>query len=300
MDLNEIAVFTRVVQAGSFTAAARALGMPKSTVSRKVSDLEARLNARLLQRTTRKLSLTDAGRTYFDYGARIVNEIEAAESAVGSLQETPRGLLRVTAGPNSDWLGEIIADFLKRYPEVQLELLCTGRSIDLVEERFDLGIRAGVLADSSLIARSLGSVTWFLVATAGYLKKRRRPRTPEDLKTHDCLIFGAGSMAVNLRLQSDADSVQVAVTPRLLVSEMDVAHSTAIAGLGIALLPAYLCIEDLRARRLERVLPDWSAPSTPVHVVYPTARHLSAKVKAFIEHLQKRMTPPPWELGPMP
>src|SRR3954463_14915621 len=107
MDLNEIAVFTRVVQAGSFTAAARALGMPKSTVSRKVSDLEARLNARLLQRTTRKLSLTDAGRTYFDYGVRIVNEIEAAESAVGSLQETPRGLLRVTTGVNSDWLGEI-------------------------------------------------------------------------------------------------------------------------------------------------------------------------------------------------
>ncbi len=300
MDLNEIAVFTRVVQAGSFTAAAKALGMPKSTVSRKVSDLEARLNARLLQRTTRKLSLTDAGRTYFDYGARIVNELEAAESAVGSLQDTPRGLLRVTAGPNSDWLGEIIADYLKRYPGVQLELLCTGRSVDLVEERFDLGIRAGVLADSSLIARNLGSVTWFFVATAGYLKKRRRPRTPADLEAHDCLIFGAGSMAVSLRLQSGADSVDVAVTPRLLVSEMDIAHSAAIAGVGIALLPAYLCIDDLRAHRLERVLPDWCAPATPVHVVYPTARHLSAKVKTFIEHLQKRMTPPPWELGPMP
>src|SRR5215475_12657036 len=123
MDLNEIAVFTRVVQAGSFTAAAKALGMPKSTVSRKVADLEARLDARLLQRTTRKLSLTDAGRTYFDYGVRIVNELEAAEGAVGSLHDKPRGLLRITVGPNTAWLGDILTDYMKRYPEVQIELL---------------------------------------------------------------------------------------------------------------------------------------------------------------------------------
>src|SRR5207245_11664266 len=120
MDLNEIAVFTQVVQAGSFTAAAKLLGMPKSTVSRKVSDLEERLNARLLQRTTRKLSLTDAGRTYFDYGLRIVNEIEAAESRVSSLQDKPRGLWRVTVGPNSSFLSDIVADCIKRNPAVQL------------------------------------------------------------------------------------------------------------------------------------------------------------------------------------
>src|SRR5215475_3446943 len=121
MDLNEIAVFTRVVQAGSFTAAAKALGMPKSTVSRKVSDLEQRLNARLLQRTTRKLSLTDAGRTYFDYCARMLAELDNAERAVASLQATPRGPLRVTAGINSSYLGPIVTDFLKRYPDVRLE-----------------------------------------------------------------------------------------------------------------------------------------------------------------------------------
>src|SRR5215467_2523499 len=119
MDLNEISVFTSVVQAGSFTAAAKALGMPKSTVSRKVSDLEARLNARLLQRTTRKLSLTDVGRTYFDHCARIVGEIEDAERAVSSLQDTPRGALRVTAGPNAAFLAPILSDYLKRYPEVR-------------------------------------------------------------------------------------------------------------------------------------------------------------------------------------
>ena len=300
MDLNEIAVFTRVVQAGSFTAAAKLLGMPKSTVSRKVSDLEERLNARLLQRTTRKLSLTDAGRTYFDYGVRIVSEIEAAENAVGSLQDKPRGLLRVTAGLNSAWLGDIVADYMKRHPEVQLEILCTGRQVDLVEERFDVGIRAGVLVDSSLVARSLGSVTWFLVATGGYLKRRRRPQAPGDLADHDCLVFGAGSTSVNLRLQRGEQSVQVAIAAHLLVSDFDVLHAAASAGIGIALLPAYRCIDDLRVHRLERVLRDWNAPATPVHAVYPTARHLSAKVKSFVEHLQKRMTPPPWEIGPPP
>src|SRR6478672_322076 len=131
MDLNEIAVFTRVVQAGSFTAAAKALGMPKSTVSRKVSDLEKRLNARLLQRTTRKLSLTDVGRTYFDQCARIVGEIEDAERMVTSLQNAPRGPLRVTTGPNVTWLGPIVSDYLKRYPDVQVELAATSRTTDL-------------------------------------------------------------------------------------------------------------------------------------------------------------------------
>src|SRR4051812_39677384 len=136
MDLNEIMVFTRVVQAGSFTAAATALAMPKSTVSRKVSDLEERLDARLIQRTTRKLSLTDAGRTYFDHCARILGELDDAERAVANLQATPRGSLRVTAGTNASYLGPIVSDFLKRYPEVRLDLFCTGRAVDLVEERF--------------------------------------------------------------------------------------------------------------------------------------------------------------------
>src|SRR5438445_10999747 len=140
MDLNELLVFARVVQAGSFTLAAASLGMPKSTVGRKVSELEERLNARLLQRTTRKLSLTDVGRTYYDYCARIVGEVEDAERAVSSQQETPRGLLRVTAPVNVAFLGPIVSSYLKRYPEVRLEMFCTARAVDLVEERFDLGI----------------------------------------------------------------------------------------------------------------------------------------------------------------
>lgn len=293
-------VFARVVQAGSFTAAAAALGMPKSTVSRKVAELEARLDARLLQRTTRKLSLTDVGRTYYEYCARIAGEVDDAERAVSNLSGAPRGLLRVTAGLNAAWLGDIVSSFLQRYPEVRLELLCTGRNVDLVEERFDVGIRAGALADSTLIVRSLGRVRWFLVAAPSYLKRRGRPKSPEDLEAHACLLFGSGSTTVALTLERDGGSVQVALPARLLVSDLDIVSAAALAGAGIALLPAFRCVEELRARKLEHVLRDWSAPTTPVHAVYPSTRHLSPKVKSFVEHLQERMTPPPWELGPPP
>ena len=297
MDLNEMLVFARVVQAGSFTAAAVELGMPKSTVSRKVTDLETRLNARLLQRTTRKLSLTDAGRTYFDYCARIVGEVEDAERAVSRLQTIPRGLLRVTAPVNAAFLGPIVNDYLVRYPDVRLELFCTSRTVDLVEERFDLGIRAGRLPESSLIARSLGSAPWLLVATPAYLKRRGRPRSPDDLKQHDCLVFGAGASNPVIRLERNGSATQVTVSARALVNDMDVLHDLALAGLGIALVPVFRSGDDLRARRLEQVLRGWTPPSTPVHVVYPSTRYLSPKVKSFVEHLQERMPPPTWATG---
>jgi DNA-binding transcriptional LysR family regulator len=300
MDLNEILVFVRVVQTGSFTAAAVQLGMPKSTVSRKVTELEERLKARLLQRTTRKLSLTDVGRTYYDYCARIVAELEDAERAVSSLQDSPRGFLRVTTGTNVGYLGPIVSDFLKRYPEVRIEMHCTGRVVDLIEERFDLGVRAGPLSDSTLIARNLGTAKWFLVATPAYLRKRGRPKSPEELSAHDSLLFATGTGGPAVRLENGDRSVQVPVKPRLLVGDLDVLDTAATAGLGIALLPAFHCVEALRARRLERVLREWNAPPTPIHVVYPSSRHVSPKVSRFVEHLQQRMTPPPWELGPVP
>ena len=179
-DLNEMLVFARVVATGSFTAASAALGVPKSTVSRKVSDLEARLGARLLNRTTRKLSLTDEGRTYYEHCVRVESAIEDAERAVSNLQETPRGTLRVTTGNQVGFLGPIITDYLQRNPEVRIEVLCTGRTVDLIEERFDVAIRAGTLPDSTLIARSLGNVRWFLVGAPGYLKQRGRPRSLDD------------------------------------------------------------------------------------------------------------------------
>jgi DNA-binding transcriptional LysR family regulator len=299
VDLNELVVFAKVVQAGSFVAAAKSLGMPKSTVSRKVADLEARLDVRLLQRTTRKLSLTDAGRVLYDHSARLASEVESAERAVQSLSETPRGLLRVTAGVNASYLGPVVRDYLERYPEVRLELYCTGRQVDLVEERFDLGIRAGRLPDSSLIAKSLGASAWFLVATPGYLKRRGRPRAPAELAAHDFFAFGTGDRAT-LRLHRGDEESSVELSPRMVVSDMDILVAVAKGGLGIALAPAQQCVDEVRAKRLERVLREWEAPAIPIHLVYPSTRHVSPTVKSFIDHLVAYMTPPPWELGPVP
>ena len=297
MDVNELRVFAQVVQTGSFTAAAAALGMPKSTVSHKLSELEARLETRLVQRTTRTLSLTDAGRMYFDYCLRILAEIEAADHAVASLRDTPRGRLRVTMFMNAGLLADVLAGFMKEYPEVQLDVLCTGRTVDLVEERFDVGIRAGALPDSSLVARHLPTVHRYVVATPCYPRRRGRPRRPVDLEQHDLLLFGTGTTSVNMRFSRKAKRTEIALPARLLVSDTDILHTAAVAGLGIAILPGFLCTAELRSKRLVRLLADWTLPATPVHAVYPSTRHLSAKVKAFVEYLQRSMVPAPWAIS---
>lgn len=286
MDLNELLVFVRVVQAGSIRGAAEQLGMPKSTVSRKLIELEARLEARLLQRTTRKLGLTDAGRLYYDHAARIVGEIEDAERAVQRQHEAPRGLLRVTAPLNLAVLGPIVSEYLAAHPEVRLELSANARVVDLIEERFDVGLRIGRLEDSSLVVRTLGVVTWILVATRGYLKKRGRPKTPAELKSHDALLFGSSA---TVTLTHERRTEELSLAPKLLTNDMDVLWAALKAGLGIAIVPAFLCEEDLRAGRFEHVLSGWSPPSTPVHVVVPSARHLSPTVRSFVDHLRERM-----------
>ncbi|MFO0563124.1 MAG: LysR substrate-binding domain-containing protein [Polyangiales bacterium] len=284
MDLNELVVFVRVVQAGSIRGAAEALSMPKSTVSRKVIELEERLEARLLQRSTRKLGLTDIGRIYYDYGARIVTEMENAERAVRSQHETPRGLLRVTAPLNLALLGPVLSDYLARYPEVRLELSANARVVDLIEERFDVGIRMGRLEDSSLIAKALATLDSMVVTTPGYAKKRGRPKTPADLKKHDCLLFGKSK---TITLTRDGRAEQVSVSPRLLVMDMDVLVSAVKRELGIAVLPTMMCEDEIAAGRLERVLPQWSPPSTVMNIVYPSTRHLSPTVRSFVDHMEK-------------
>lgn len=282
MDRNELVIFVRVVQAGSIRAAAEQLGMPKSTVSRKLIELEERLEARLIQRTTRKLGLTDIGRIYYDHGARIVADIESAERAVRSQHETPRGLLRVTAPLNIAFLGPIISTYLARYPEVRLELSANARVVDLIEEGFDVGIRVGPLLDSSLMAKPLGAAQWVLVATPTYLHQRGRPRSPSDLTRHDCLLFGSQA---SLLLSRGDETEKVTLYPRLLVTDMDVLENALLSGLGIAAMPKFLCEAALRDLRLDAVLPDWQLPSTTVHIVYPSRRHLSPTVRSFIDHL---------------
>jgi DNA-binding transcriptional LysR family regulator len=298
-DFNALQVFVKVVQAGSFTRAAGALDMPKSTVSQRVSELEHRLGARLLQRTTRKLSLTDQGRIYYDHCLRIFAEIEEADRAVTSLQERPCGLLRITVPASTQFLGPVLTDFLRRCDGVQLDVVCTDRLTDLVEESFDIAIRAGALSDSTLMARKLGSVDFVLVASPSYLKKRGRPRSPESLSKHDYLVFTGGHAIRNFRLTRGGQAREVSSSPTLSVNDLDILHDAVVGGVGIALMPTYRCADDMREGRLERVLPDWDAPSQPIHTLYPSGRHLSPKVKAMLDHLQQMKTAP-WLSGDGP
>jgi len=288
MDLNEILIFTRVVSAGSFTGAARELGLPKSTISRKVSGLEERLGARLLQRTTRKLSLTDVGQTFYQHAIRVVASAEEAERAVARTLETPRGGLRVTAPLNFGYLGSVIASFLERYPEVQVELVCADRVVDLIQEGFDVAIRAGHLADSSLIARTLGQLQYYAVASPAFLRKNGTPQEPQDLEQFDCLVFGGGSHRATWRLRKEQRTLVVNVRGRLVVNDFDFLVEAVQAGQGVAMLPDFRCLKLLRTHKLERVLPEWCSPEIPFHAVYPSTRHLSPMVKAFVDHLSEQ------------
>jgi DNA-binding transcriptional LysR family regulator len=300
VDLNEIFIFAKVVQAGSFVRAARELAMPKSTVSRKVLELESRLGARLLQRTTRTLHLTDIGRTYYAHAQRILAELEAADAAVSQLQAEPRGLLRMAAPLNFGHLGPIGERFLARYPEVRLEIVCSDRLVDLIADGFDLAVRVGRLADSTLMARPLAVMRSVLVASPALLEPvREPPSAPEQLSSWPCLAFGSAAERSSWELSSRAGkTVSVRLEPRFVVNDFEVLISAAVAGLGLALLPAERCVEHLREGRLRRLLPEWSAIERPLSAVYPSGRHLSPKLAAFLAHLVESFSPPPWELLP--
>jgi len=296
VNLNDMVIFTRVVETGSFTSAAKLLGLPKSTVSRKVSQLEESLGVRLLDRTTRALHLTEIGATYFEHCARIVSEAEEANLTVTHMQATPRGKLRITAPTEFGtlYLGEIVAEYLERYPQVQIELDFSNRVVDLIEEGFDLAIRAGALPDSSLIARKLAGEGVFICASPTYLQTQGRPRTPEDLSRHE-MIFSPASPRGHLKLVSDqGETITVTIRGRLHVNSLATARDAAVAGLGLAALPEMICWEDLRAGRLQIALEGWSLPGSGLYFVYPSPRHLSAKVKTFMDFLQEKFSPPPW------
>src|SRR4051812_19181871 len=243
VDLGEILVFTRVVQGGSLTAAAASLGMPKSTVSRKLSELEERVGARLLQRTTRKLSLTDVGRIYYEHCVRIVAELEEAQLAVTQLQSTPKGLLRLTAPVTFAPLGPILAEYLRLYPDVQVDLVCTDRNVNLVEEGFDLALRFGHTPDSTVISRKLGVVRRYLLAAPELIDRLGVPKEPADLERLPCLVFAP--LGSTWTLASGSKELSVTVQPRLAINDYDMLRSVARGGIGIALLPEYQCLEDV-------------------------------------------------------
>ncbi|MEN2475795.1 LysR family transcriptional regulator [Burkholderia sp. GS2Y] len=288
-DFNQFLIFVRVIQAGSLSEAARRLNLPKSTVSRKISELEERVGERLIQRTTRKLSLTEAGRVLFERVSPAMSDIEEAESAVAGMRGTPRGLLRVSAPMSSSTLGPIVAEYLVRHPDAAVEMVCSDRRVDLVEERFDVVIRAGALVDSSLVARNLGKAKSMLVVAPEYSRHHGVPKTPAELASHACVAFSGGVAPHVWPLESRGKRVEVRIRPRLTVNDMEIARDAALAGVGIACLPELFCADDVRAKRLLHLLVDWSFPEIPVHALYPTRRHLSPKVVAFVDLLAQRI-----------
>jgi DNA-binding transcriptional LysR family regulator len=299
-DLNEIAIFARVVREQSFTKAARALGLPKSTVSERVSRLEERLGVRLLERTTRHVRPTAAGAAYYERAARVVAEIEEANAAVTDIHRSPKGLLRV-ASPllfGHAFLGDFVAEFLVTHPEIEIELIVADRRFDVVEEGLDLAIHVLGPIEASLIARKIGTAERMCVASPDYLRQREAPKAPRDLAKHSCLV-SSNDRRANWIFTKDGRSEAIAVQGRYSVNSVQLALSAALRGAGIAVLPAFFCAEALRAGLLAPVLEDWSLGRSEIHVVYPGSRHLSARVRLFVDALIERFTSlPPWLLGP--
>lgn len=284
MDLNESAVFVKVVQVGSFSAAARQLGLPTSTVSTRVARLERRLGVTLLQRTTRRLSLTELGKLYYRHAATGLGHMLEAEAAVTASMGEPTGRLRVTAP--ADFGDAILVCLLERlrrsYPQIDVELLLTDSYLDLVAESVDVAIRAGELRDSTLIAKRVGIACWALFASPDYFDAAPPLASLRGLRRHRCLQFTSFGKS-QWTLSNRKDSVTVPMEGNLIVNDLGVIRLMTLHGQGIGLLPTYICREDIVAGRLVRVLPKWEARADPVHLVYPRQRFVPPKLRAFLD-----------------
>jgi DNA-binding transcriptional LysR family regulator len=280
MDLDGIAVFVKVAQAGSFSAAARMLGIPNTTVSAKVARLEKRLGVTLIQRTTRKLHITPAGRAYFERCLRGLEEIETAEAEMTLSAPEPRGLLRMTAPGDvaHGLIPELVGRYLRRYPRTSVELIVANRVIDLVGEGIHLGIRAAELRDSTLVARKFMSFTGGLWASKAYLEKHGMPKSPAELEQHECIVFPRLS-ARTLHLTDGRSRANLPLKPRLAVDDLETIRNFALQGRGIGMLTDYLA----REVSLVRVLPKWSWMNGALSFVYPGQRFVPANVRAFID-----------------
>jgi DNA-binding transcriptional LysR family regulator len=294
-DLSQIEIFVLVVETGSFTAAARALGVSKAHVSKQVRALEDRLGARLLNRTTRKVAPTDVGAIFHDRCKRVLEELGEAETAVTDLQTAPRGMLRVTAPMafGLNYVAPALADFLVENAELRVDMRFNDRRVDLLEEGFDLAIRIGDLPDSSLVARRIAQTCTPVCGSDAYLRRRGTPEAPEDLRQHDCLLYAYQASGQSWRLRSDRSEATVPVSGRVVADSGDAIVAAALRGLGLSFVPDFYVAEALAAGKLRRVLPEWSTP-TPIWAVYPHSRHLSAKVRLFVEFLAARFETPPW------
>jgi DNA-binding transcriptional LysR family regulator len=290
IDLNDIVVFARVVEAGSFTAAARLLGMPKTTVSRRIAELEREVGVRLLQRTTRSLNLTDAGRLYYEQSSQGLRTIEDANLRLAESKAEPSGTVRISSavGFGVHFLSGAIFDFLAMYPKTKVELHLTDDRLNLVENGIDLAFRSGILPDSTLIARKLGSTHRILCASPNYLARHGVPVVPADLARHHCVIAGPSTASAHWVLEGSHGQETVTVSGRFAANEMQAAIAAAIAGYGIAQLPHRVAEAPIKDGWLRRVLDDYTTPAGGLYVVYPSSRHLSPLVTAFIELAAER------------
>src|ERR1041385_3611708 len=296
MDLNDIVVFTKVVETKSFTGAAEQLGLPKSTVSRKLAQLEERLGVRLVQRTTRKPALTDIGQAYYERCARIVADVAAAEQLVTDMQSTPRGRLRMTAPVDLSmrYLGTIVADFLAIHSDINIELEASDRVVDLIEEGFDLAVRFGTLPESTLIARRLCSISAVMCASPEYLTRRGTPTTIEELDDHDRLLFTPSPRTQSWTLIHGDQIFEFGRPARFASNNVSAVHAAAAAGAGIALLTDFMVASDCERGQLSYVLPAWAGRAIEVNAVYPARQNLPPRLSLFLDHLAKALAPPPW------
>lgn len=286
MDLTALQAFVKVVQTGSFTRAAEALNTQKAYLSRVVTQLEKELGVRLLERTTRSLSLTEIGREFYERAQGILASVHDAQRAVQKAQGEPRGTLKLTCGVEfgmiavSGW----VRRYMATYPNVRVDTDFTSRVIDIVHEGFDLAIRVGPLEDSMLVARKLGDLSYGLFASPKYLTKHPALTKPEDLTAYAVLTFAGGSHQAKWTLQRAGNAaVSVDLRPRLKANNVFVVRDAAIDGLGLAQLPLIIAAPAVKEKKLKLVLPDWSPPSVPVHAVFASARYLTPKVRAFID-----------------
>lgn len=300
-NLTDIAIFVKAVELASFTAAAEALDMSQPVVSKAVTRLEEKLGARLLNRTTRRLSLTEAGSELYARSHRALAEIENAELEVARFQTEPRGLLRVSAPMSFSilHLGPALQGFLARFPGVTLELSLDDRQVDLVEEGLDVAVRIGRLQDSNLIARKIAPCRQVLCASPAYLAQRGEPERPEDLLEHSCVLYSLLSLPREWRLVGpDGELHTVPINGSIQSNNGLVNRAVALAGGGIVLLPTFYLGEQLRSGTLQPVLCKFKPQELAVYAVYPERRNLMPKVRAFVDFLATTFGPePPWEQG---
>ncbi len=287
-EISEIAALLAVVERRSYGAAARALGLSKSTVSRRIGSLEDKLGVRLLQRSTRNLALTELGHAYHERVMTAVGGLREAAAAVREQQGLARGLLRMTAPVDlGRWLAGLIVGFRRAYPQVAVQIELTQRAVDLVGEGFDAAIRAGYLRDSALIARPLLKISAILVASDMYLQEHGKPRRPADLGHHQAILFRRAQHRGQRRYQLEnlrrKQKREVVVSGQLIADDFNFVRDAALAGAGIALVPELLIQQELERGELIRVLPSWRVQSAPLHLVYPSRAYVPAKLRAFAE-----------------